>query len=72
MTDAQLLNQAHRKVGRARKLLEAFWARPNAHDPYDRENAWAMHVLVVQLHDFVLKRGATMDELLFEMRSEGR
>lgn len=43
------LFEAHRKIGAARKLLEEFWRRSNAHEPYSRDNAWAMHVVLVQL-----------------------
>ena len=46
---------AHRKIGDARRIVEEFWSRTNAANPYDRENAWAMHVALVQLAE-VLKR----------------
>jgi hypothetical protein len=62
VTDAELiavqyksLAAAHRKIGEARSIVEEFWRRRNAADPYDRDNAWAMHVVLVQLAE-VLKR----------------
>jgi predicted nucleic acid-binding Zn-ribbon protein len=51
------LAQAHRKVGAARKIVEDFWARTGAHEPYDRDNAWAMHVALVQLAELLKRSG---------------
>lgn len=46
---------AHKKIGAVRKVVEEFWSRPNSHDPYNRDNAWAMHVALVHLME-ILKR----------------
>lgn len=53
----RLLAKAHYKIGAARKILNEFWATPNAAAPYDRKTAWAMHVALVRL-ERILRRGA--------------
>lgn len=50
------LDRAHRRIGKARKIVEDFWARVNAANPYDRETAWAMHVAMVQLAEIFERR----------------
>jgi hypothetical protein len=52
------LGQAHQKIGAARKLVEDFWRRANASNPYDRNTAWAMHVVMVQLAELFERSNA--------------
>lgn len=43
------LAAAHQKIGVVRKIVDRFWRLPDAHHPYNRATAWAMHVVIVQV-----------------------